>query len=162
MILHNVMWESRPLPKIVRKAPAARSAGAFSFIYSLPSPSDFFLSHARVFLSFRPPLFSGICPLALSFCLSWGNFTLPSPLPFAFSFRAEHVSLPLLVSLALLLGIVPFDGIGAFSFFRWLAAAARHPGMVASRRGAGDKGLAQPLTPYDPQPRVGAAIRDNL
>ena len=35
MILHNVMWESRPLPKIARKAPAASSAGAF-FISSFP------------------------------------------------------------------------------------------------------------------------------
>ena len=40
MILHNVMWESRPPPKIVRKAPAAVRAGAFSFFFSsflLPS-----------------------------------------------------------------------------------------------------------------------------
>ena len=33
---------------------------------------------------------------------------------------------------------------------------------IDSRDAAGDKGLAQPLTPYDPQPRVGAAIRDGL
>ena len=30
MILHNVMWESRPLPKIARKPLAAPSARGFS------------------------------------------------------------------------------------------------------------------------------------
>ena len=144
MILHNVMWESRPLPKIVRKAPAASSAGAFSFIYSLPSPSDFFLSHARVFLSFRPPLFSGICPLALSFCLSWGNFTLPSPLAFAFSFRAEHVSLPLLVALALLFwASSPFEEYGALFFLplaRGCCPASGHGRLRGGRPNGGPKG----------------------
>ena len=103
MILHNVMWESRPLPKIVRKAPAARSAGAFFVIVSLPLP---------LILSRFPFLPSFTLPCGLPFCAQllpeWGNFWLASPLPFAFSFRAEHVSLPLLVALSLLLGIVVF------------------------------------------------------
>ena len=32
MILHNVMWESRPLPKIARKPLAAQSARGFLFL----------------------------------------------------------------------------------------------------------------------------------
>ena len=41
-----------------------------------------------------------------------------------------------------------------------MAASARRPGGVASRRGAGDKGPGRPLTPYDPQPRLGTASPD--
>ena len=41
MILHNVMWESRPPPKIVRKAPAAVRAGAFFVIHFIFRQADF-------------------------------------------------------------------------------------------------------------------------
>ena len=40
MILHNVMWESRPLPKIVRDPLAALSARGSFFV---PAPSGIFL-----------------------------------------------------------------------------------------------------------------------
>ena len=55
-------------------------------------------------------------------------------------------------------------GGGSFAFFhffrRWLAASAQHLGLVACAAGGRGQGLAQPLTPYDPKPRVGAAILD--
>ena len=41
MILHNVMWESRPPPKIVQKAPAASCAGAFFVIHFIFRQADF-------------------------------------------------------------------------------------------------------------------------
>ena len=48
------------------------------------------------------------------------------------------------------------------SFFRWLADVARHPGLVASRRGAGDE-RGQPLyTPYDPLHPLSAWRRASL
>ena len=76
--------------------------------------------------------------------------------------RGRPAAFPFDCDVAHLTGLGAFGDMGPFSFFLWLAAAARHPGMVASRRGAGGKGLAPPLPPYDPQPRVGAAIRDRL
>ena len=39
MILHNVMWESRPLPKIVRDPLAAQSARGSFFV---PTPPGIF------------------------------------------------------------------------------------------------------------------------
>ena len=53
-------------------------------------------------------------------------------------------------------------GRGRFPFFlfRWIAASARHPGVVACAAGGRGQGLAQPLAPYNPVPRVWAAIRD--
>ena len=47
-----------------------------------------------------------------------------------------------------------------FLFRRLLAASARHWGVVACAAGGRGQGLAQPLAPYDPVPRVGAAILD--
>ena len=54
---------------------------------------------------------------------------------------------------------------GWLSFFpflsgRWLAASARRPGVVACAAGGRGQGLAQPLAPYDPVPRVRAALPD--
>ena len=51
-------------------------------------------------------------------------------------------------------------GLVSFLFRRWLVASARHPGVVACAAGGRGQGLAQPLAPYDPKPRVGAAILD--
>ena len=51
-------------------------------------------------------------------------------------------------------------GLVSFLFRRWLVASARHPGVVACAAGGRGQGLAQPLAPYDPVPRVGAAILD--
>ena len=48
----------------------------------------------------------------------------------------------------------------SFLFRRLLAAFARHPGMVACAAGGRGQGLAQPLAPYNPVPRVGAVILD--
>ena len=45
-------------------------------------------------------------------------------------------------------------------FSRWIADTARHPGWVASRRGAGGRGLRRPLPPTTPYPALGAAIPD--
>ena len=44
MILHNVMWESRPLPKIVRDPLAAHSARGSFFV---PAPPGIFLFWGR-------------------------------------------------------------------------------------------------------------------
>ena len=44
MILHNVMWESRPLPKIVRDPLAAHSARGSFFV---PAPPGIFLFGGR-------------------------------------------------------------------------------------------------------------------
>ena len=44
MILHNVMWESRPLPKIVRDPLAALSARGSFFV---PAPPGIFLFWGR-------------------------------------------------------------------------------------------------------------------
>ena len=55
------------------------------------------------------------------------------------------------------------SGVGGWAYFlvlRWLADGARHPGVVACAASGRGQGLAQPLAPYDPQPRVGAAIPD--
>ncbi len=41
------------------------------------------------------------------------------------------------------------------AFFRWMAAVPRRPGVVASRRGAGDRGLRSPLPPTTPNPALG-------
>ena len=54
---------------------------------------------------------------------------------------------------------------GWLSFFpflsgRWLAASARRPGVVACTAGGRGQGLAQPLAPYNPVPRVRAALPD--
>ena len=54
---------------------------------------------------------------------------------------------------------------GWLSFFpflsgRWLAASARRPGVVACAAGGRGQGLAQPLAPYNPVPRVRAALPD--
>ena len=51
---------------------------------------------------------------------------------------------------------------GWLSFFpflsgRWLAASARRPGVVACAAGGRGQGLAQPLAPYNPVPRVGGS-----
>ena len=53
-------------------------------------------------------------------------------------------------------------GIGGWDFFglTLMADVARHPGVVACAASGRGQGLAQPLAPYDPQPRVGAAIPD--
>ena len=47
-------------------------------------------------------------------------------------------------------------------YCRRLAAFSRHPGLVAYAAGGRGQGLAQPLAPYDPVPRVRAAILDAL
>ena len=47
-------------------------------------------------------------------------------------------------------------------YCRRLAAFSRHPGLVAYAAGGRGQGLAQPLAPYDPVPRVGAALLDAL
>ena len=51
------------------------------------------------------------------------------------------------------------DGL-LFMVLCWLTDVARHPGLVACAASGRGQGLAQPLAPYDPQPRVGAAIPD--
>ena len=52
MILHNVMWESRPLPKIVRDPLAALSArGSFFMLFPL-------LAHGRLRKISRPACYS--------------------------------------------------------------------------------------------------------
>ena len=48
------------------------------------------------------------------------------------------------------------------SFFRWLADVARHPGLVASRRGAGDERGKPLYTPYDPLHPLSAWRRASL
>ena len=102
-----------------------------------------------------------VCPFALSYCLSGGIFAL-SPLVFAFSFRAEHVSLPLLVALALLLwASSPFEEYGALFFLplaRGCCPASGHGRLRGGRQGI--RGLRSPLPPTTPQPRVGEATRD--
>ena len=50
MILHNVMWESRPLPKIVRDPLAALSARGSFFV---PAPPGIFLFWGRDGLNYR-------------------------------------------------------------------------------------------------------------
>ena len=50
MILHNVMWESRPLPKIVRDPLAAHSARGSFFVPALPG---IFLFWGRNGLNYR-------------------------------------------------------------------------------------------------------------
>ena len=45
-------------------------------------------------------------------------------------------------------------------FRRWIADVAQHLGWVASRRGAGGRGLRRPLPPTTPYPALGAAILD--
>ena len=49
---------------------------------------------------------------------------------------------------------------GIFFGLTLMADVARHPGVVACAASGRGQGLAQPLAPYDPQPRVGAAIPD--
>ena len=49
-----------------------------------------------------------------------------------------------------------------FLFLRWLADAARHPGLVASRRGAGDERGKPLYTPYDPLHPLSAWWRASL
>ena len=50
MILHNVMWESRPLPKVVRDPLAALSARGSFFV---PAPPGIFLFWGRDGLNYR-------------------------------------------------------------------------------------------------------------
>ena len=45
-------------------------------------------------------------------------------------------------------------------FRRWIADVAQHLGWVASRRGAGGRGLRRPLPPTTPYPALEAAILD--
>ena len=53
-------------------------------------------------------------------------------------------------------------GMFFFLFLRWIADAARHPGVVASRRGAGDERGKPLYTPYDPLHPLSAWWRASL
>ena len=130
MILHNVMWESRPPPKIVQKAPAASCAGAFSFFLLfllLPSCLPIFRLSAS-----QEGVTAAACGL---FCCR------------RIAASARHDAL----SAVWLAAQVWYE----FGYCPWLAASARRSGLVASRRGAGDRGLRSPLSPTTPYPALG-------
>lgn len=87
MILHNVMWESRPLPKIVRDPLAAHSArGSFFMVFHLLAPRRATKDFSRPACVFDRPRYSrGFFCFGGKACgegnLFGKRFSLPVPHP---------------------------------------------------------------------------------
>ena len=141
MILHNVMWESRPPPKIVRKAPAASCAGAFSFFLLfllLPSCLPIFRLSAS-----QEGVTAAACGL---FCCPGLRLRLGMNLAIVLGLRLRPGDLFCVVGLRLQPGT---GGLVSLA-----AASARYPSVVACaarRQGSGACAAPCPLQPLTPR-----------